>query len=1060
MNYMRFLIFFYCLSQGVAPGAAPSSLPPALPIPPQDQGLPYSRTGQSTALEIIRGYSGLFAGSRYGVVQGHRVRLSDSDAIGGEAIQRNDRLFVPAGFASLLAADDLNAPPVPTDLAPLAPRWVYSPRELLPAGSTMPAGFSPASGVATLASHGVMYCDAAAEAEAHGLKASWHSRGLLLIGKTAFDFTKLTPVQLDAIITVFDTPEKLADPGIATRHIPILAAQGAWQDHARFTPAALALYDAPESDWPSEPESAYSLDNFKAELLGSEVPPPGVYPRLLFSERDLPQFRKGLAENVIGRMSLIEVEELFRKSWWDPTTDDGKAFDKLASGDFSDADFYGAAGRTTAGLPSKMDGQKTGIFNTHVNYLTNCLSTMELYCLLKGNDALGAKAASASVNLLSRLGERGVDEMLAASDSENGVAPGPAHAAATGWRAMGGVVSHWDLPFLLDFGGKWMSASQKDTMRRIIAKATYGRRDTHQAGPVSWRENNHATWHSSNFLAAMAIEGLPGCDPELFPEAIRHTRAFLDYGIDSSGQIFESNGKNGGGINFQVLNMIALARRGHNMWGHPHWRKLLEAQVQNTSPDGNVTVSGGTFSGSRFALQTIMNIKGFYPGNRCADYLLKLNYPDLDLANTDLEKYRQEVGEGKIRALRLVGPTYSGWTRSLLYDTDWQPTTRADLKLPLTFETPEHGILSAYSDAAPEATWLNLQVRSNQYYGAGHHHNDAGMIHFSSGGVNWLHESPFATSYSGRFHNQVCVDGRASFEDGWAAPGKYLGATVHKDAAFAACDLAYSYSWVWMNQAPAGAWDMGDPRINRDWELETHPTAVKYFKGTQHWKMRPWWPSYLFSNWYPVLRSPWNPMRACFRTAGLVRGPHPYALVADDLKKDEQSHEYQWRGMLDQGVVKADVPGLPPGWLALVNPGNKPHPEKIESGGPRPSVIPDKDAPLLLVVPLATGENGNAGEAVVDAGVRDDGPKDNNGNPTYYNCLTLTRSGTEARFRILLLPSKMGEPLPQVAQMDHRMGITFSWGEQKDEILFTEGRDFRTRVSIHRDGSQIVSPLP
>ena len=48
-----------------------------------------------------------------------------------------------------------------------------------------------------------------------------------------------------------------------------------------------------------------------------------------------------------------------------------------------------------------------------------------------------------------------------------------------------------------------------------------------------------------------------------------------------------------------------LARRGDNLWGHPHWRKLLEGQVYCTAPNGKATVSSGTWGGSAFSSQAM-----------------------------------------------------------------------------------------------------------------------------------------------------------------------------------------------------------------------------------------------------------------------------------------------------------------------------------------------------------------------------------------------------------------------------------------------------------------------
>lgn len=1023
--------------------------------PPQDQGLPYTRSSRSTALSLLQNGFGLFDGSRYGVVKGHRVRLSDEDLIGAEAFRQDKAFYVPLSFARLLTGKQINFPAIPADLSTIAPRWVYSPNELM-TGETSYAQLSDLpSGVQILTRKGISYVDIIGLAKALGMTYAQDPRGLVVIGEKEFDFSKLSPVQLDSLITLFDTPEKFADPDIATRSIPSLAAQGSWKTHAKASPEALKLYEGPETDWPSTPKSEYDLSGFNTALLGSPVPPPGVYPRLLFSEQDLPMLYKRLQESVIGRMSLTEIEELFKKSWWDPKTSDGQVFEKLASGHFTEADFLDKDGHSPSGLPTTMTGQKQGIYNSHVNYITNCLTTMALYALLTGNDELGKKVANAIANFMAFNAETRLDNFLKISDSEYGSTAGSG-SCETGWRAVCGIVSSWDLPFMLDFAGKWMTAEQKDTMRRIIAKAIYGRRDTHQAGPISWRENNHATWHESNFLAAMAIEGLPGCDPELFPEAVHHVRAFLDYGIDPTGQIFESNGKNGGGLNVQVLNMIALARRGENMWGNPHWRNLLKSQVQNTSPSGHITVSSGTFSGSPLSFQIVSYFKAFYPDNLCADYLLSTHFPELDPSKVNLDDYRAKIQADKIPALRLPGPTYSGFVRTFLYDTDWKVATRSELNLPLTYSTDVHGILSAYSDSTPQATWINLHVRPNQYYGAGHHHNDAGMIHFSSGGKDWITDTPyFGQSYSGRFHNEVLVDGIAEYEKGWGAPGKWLGASGGKEASFASCDLAYAYSWRWMTQAPQGKWDATNEVATKDWELDTSSNAVAHFKGTQRWKMRPWWPGYTFSNWFPVLRTPWNPMEYVFRSAGLVRGTHPFGLVVDDLKKNQQPHLYEWTAMLNKGVWQADVLGLPEGWIAL---GSYPVDPNVKSlsADAKPLLKPANGEPILYVVALGgDGKSAHFIKPVVET--RSDGEQGKDQKMTYYDRLTIAQNGKVARFKVLLLPGVMGDPPPKVTYDSTKQIIVVQFKGETTRMTFLPDSFGRTKLHITRGDEKLLS---
>lgn len=128
---------------------------------------------------------------------------------------------------------------------------------------------------------------------------------------------------LDTVIAQFDTPEKLADPDIATRHIPTLKAQGPWHENVKATPEEKSLLAAPEVEWTLTPRADHNLDGFNQSLLGSKVPEPGIYPRLLFSPEDVPMFQERIKANKLAQKSMIETEVLLNSSWWDPKTSDG-----------------------------------------------------------------------------------------------------------------------------------------------------------------------------------------------------------------------------------------------------------------------------------------------------------------------------------------------------------------------------------------------------------------------------------------------------------------------------------------------------------------------------------------------------------------------------------------------------------------------------------------------------------------------------------------------------------------------------------------------------------------
>ena len=208
---------------------------------------------------------------------------------------------------------------------------------------------------------------------------------------------------------------------ISTKHIPTLARQGTWTNHARATPEQLASLNGPATEWEGAPQEAYELAGFNHALLGSAVPPPGVYPRLLFSPEDVPAVAARVRANSLGRRSLLEMEVLFQKSWWNPASSDGQVFTKLASGDLAGLAWAECApGTPPGGIPHTFKGQKPGIRHSHVAYVPECLTAMALYCLLTGDEARGRQAAAAVANYY-RLREPLVDEVNALSEDRKSV---------------------------------------------------------------------------------------------------------------------------------------------------------------------------------------------------------------------------------------------------------------------------------------------------------------------------------------------------------------------------------------------------------------------------------------------------------------------------------------------------------------------------------------------------------------------------------------------------------------------------------------------------------------
>ncbi len=1016
---------------------APSPVPPA-----QDQGLPYTRSSARSAIARVADGVALYPGSRYACVLGRRVRLSDTDLLRAEArLDASGRLFVPAEFADIAAraaAGKLAFPPVPADLAPIAGRWVYAPSDLGPVSERVGEWTELSPALA-----------------ARGWTLAPHPAGFWYAGPAPLVFAPGEDALIESIVTLFDTPEKFADPDIATRRLPALAAQGKWTDHVKVTPAQLAALEGPATEWPTTPRSAYDEAGIARSLFGSPLPAPGIYPRLLLSPEDIPAFSARVKNSVVGRMSLIEMEHLFAKTWWDPATSDGRVFQKLSTGDLAGLEWDTPAGALPFAAPHVFKGQKPGITNSHVPYVPECLTAMGLYALIQQDDALGRRVAAAFANYY-RLREPLLDGFLAVSDSEwassvvlpdGSLIPGKGMGAATHWRSIHGLVGNTVLGPGLDFAGRWMNAEEKDLMRRVIAKATYGRRSYGQDGPARFRDVNWMTWDTPHFLALSAIEGLPGFDREAWAAGAESLRAFCEWGIDPAGVVYESNGKSPGSFGAYFMSLVSLARRGENLFAHPHLRRLPEAQALMTSPNGVTIVNSGTqyvpHSRQHLSPGLLLQLKSIYPQNRAIDYLLTEaassgstgpNPLDRDSAaivpsqsaSFDAETYRAAVA--KMKRLRLPSMTYPGFVRNVLFDSDFTPTTRAEAGLPLELATPVHGVFSAYSDATPEAAWINLQVRPNHYLGAGHHHADAGMFHFSALGVDWITESAFAENYSGNFHNLVLVDGKSQPEaipgviNGYNAAATWLGSSSTPALASAYADLAYAYSWRWNTQPPA-VWSEATRALA--WEMDPTPRIAQLFAGTARLKMRPWWANYTQSNFIATSRAPYNPMERVFRKVALVRGARPYGIVVDDVKKDDRERLYQWTAMLGGAVVRADLPGLPENAIALASAAGD---VDISSPEPRPVASPRPGDALLLVYSLGHDEGARESWSVE----RVSAPRNRKGDLGYSDRLVAGLRAKEAAFRILLVPSRAGEALPELSYDPARNQLAVVLEGQRD----------------------------
>lgn len=130
--------------------------------------------------------------------------------------------------------------------------------------------------------------------------------------------------------------------------------------------------------------------------------------------------KKHIANNKSAQKGLIEIEVLLKKTWLNENTSDGKIFKLLYNNKLDEIrsqQELPKEGAAVYHVPKLTKDHKPGIHNSHITYVTNCLTTMALYAMLTGDNDLGKKAANAIVSYY-KLIEPQIEKHLQTSDSD------------------------------------------------------------------------------------------------------------------------------------------------------------------------------------------------------------------------------------------------------------------------------------------------------------------------------------------------------------------------------------------------------------------------------------------------------------------------------------------------------------------------------------------------------------------------------------------------------------------------------------------------------------------
>jgi hypothetical protein len=784
------------------------------------------------------------------------------------------------------------------------------------------------------------------------------------------------------------------------------------------------------------------------------APAAGVHPRVLFSPGDLPEIRRRLKETQCGReawKNIISWTEMM-KGRYDSQAD-------YAQPDRHHGSHGGLRGRVPLfrlGVPrgpgngydastnaaaiyaSLVSGTATNVGP----YYWSAFSLEAFRCVIE-DDAASAKTLARAVTTALRLAQQKRTADRAALQAKKPNEPLPPIS-----MPIDGVTSGVQFALTYDLLHRWLDPAQRREWHAELAATTWSH-DNY--GTFNDAHASRSNWASFSYwlFQVLAIEGEPGFNELKVRGIHRGWRNLFTYGWFESGATYEGEAKDQLGMD----GVLALARRipGYGfdpIAAHPHLRayatRFLPHSVNpmRTGFHQYDLLGGSRIPGSGQLISDALGLKFSYPNDPVVDWVLRIALgKDFENVPTRPDGY------------------YNNLLFTAVYAADPNPAHSDPARLGLghTFFCGERALLMTRSSWDTNALMLNLHVRQAN---GGHPFPDRNAIALSGAGRVWS-PIPYASFHSAE-NSLVSINGRTQTE---YAPGRMVDFADMTNATFATGDAAYAWQWDWKTlDIPRGLITTNLVREGRiqppaGWEFEPHSINDFAFTKREYDYLRT--PRAEAPHWLqvagalrPVIRKAAVPVRRAFRTAGLVRGAHPYALVLDDIQLDDSPQRYDWTLLLERDVQIASVStpaaGITDILLTGDDPGqtNAPASTAVAESRDPASPIPAKHPVLLVRVLHAVGMGT---PSIVELPSTD--------QPLKYprvRRLVLPANTVSPDFKVLLFPHRHGDPLPATTWNAARSGITIAFPGQADELTFTPDAAGRTRLNIRRGDLELM----
>ncbi len=820
--------------------------------------------------------------------------------------------------------------------------------------------------------------------------------------------------------------------------------------------------------WPdSPPADTSTVDNphFVPDAFG-KVPPPGVHPRILLSPEDLPALRERIKNTISGRFFYHQITFNQEKSIRKEGTFCYEWLKALAAGDEQRVvDIIGGEIKVPM-------GQKY----SHRYGPAYVLMTEAFDAMVREDETMG-KEVAAAVTTLSRIymkrleamdkgAETGeLDTSMDSPDRYHGFRMTEAKTQFNSdvWRSgrRAAVDGEPWLAFMYDYAHQFMTDEQRAVVRATLNKYHYGKTTMGSHMPHHFRNWNWIAIGSGGLLlTALATEGEEGNDPRVIDHTAEVLTDFVKYGWSAMGSSNEAIGYTQFGLRWGVPGLVALARRGQNVWNWKRWRGQVDWYAHSSQPNALSQprdkalrfLSHGDGGQGGPAQMTMQAFRRFYPTDLQVDFVAQMSgVPFKEIAG---ENGEYEIpGRGFYNAYPVEDLVMHGLDAGT---TDYKEGE--ELGYPKTFFDPERNSLITRSELGPDQVQLQFEAR-NDSTSPNHMHADNGAFTLAGAGRIWADER--FRGIESRHHSMVIIDGKG--QGYFTPPAESLGLVDNENVTGGAVDTAYSYAWAWPGHL-CGFTNPDDPRrkfgrwqgftekadkflaVNPNFDhqaaIDRHPTVERFYKGFERGDPRIW------DEYGRPRRIEHNPVEKAFRTAMLVRGELPYVIIVDDIRKDGQERLYEWIMMLtpDTGLFSIDADTI------LLFDESHPHVQRNEGvhnqvGGGVPMCLVQI---LERSIPKDVYTNPQIRLEEFELKDARDWPKGR--GKALQKRLVIPSRAVEPNFKMLLYPHRKGDKLPEISWNEARDQATVSLPGQVDVITFKENGIGRSEVSVKRAG--------